>query len=243
MQGSHPYALDRLTWAEVAEHQQRDRRLLLPLGTCDPHGPHLPLGASTRIAEALADDLSREFRVLRAPTFAYGVNLPSDEEYAGATELREKTLHRALNDLIAAWEHAGFEEFILITAHLYEPHVEALASVGSRKARIRVLEPLRVDLSVLLGERVQPQHAGEVETSILMHLNPDLVRTEALEDHPVEPAKGFLMRRPTIGRLERGSAAVAGCPTRATAETGARIYSYLLDKIRQRVFLDDEGTS
>lgn len=223
----------------MAAHQQRDGRLLLPLGTCDPRGPHLPLGASTRIAEALADDLSREFAVLRAPTFAYGVNLPSQEDFAGSAQLREKTLHRALNDLIGSWETAGFTEFILITAHLYEPHVEALASVGSRRARIRVLEPLRVDLSALLGETVHPQYAGEVETSILLHLHPELVRSDELQDHPVEPVRRFLSRRPTLTSLPPGSAGVAGRPTRATAELGERIYSYLLDKIRQRVFLGD----
>jgi creatinine amidohydrolase/Fe(II)-dependent formamide hydrolase-like protein len=239
MQGSHPFALDRLTWSEVEKHQQADSRLLLPLGTCDPHGPHLPLGASTRIAEALADDLSREFHVLRAPTFNYGVNLPAEEDFAGATELREKTLHRALNDLVGAWEEAGFTEFILITAHLHEPHVEALASVGAREARIRVLEPMRIDLSGLLGEPVRPQHAGEVETSLLLHLHPELVRSDELHDHPVEPERPFLARRPRLGRLPRGSAAVAGRPSRASAEVGARIYAHLLDKIRQRVFLEE----
>jgi creatinine amidohydrolase/Fe(II)-dependent formamide hydrolase-like protein len=70
-----PRRLKELRPDEVAEIIGRDPRLIVPVGTCEQHGPHLPLGSATTIVEYLADDLSAEFGVVRAPTLEYGVNV------------------------------------------------------------------------------------------------------------------------------------------------------------------------
>ena len=69
--------LKRLTPGAVQQHLERDPRLIVPVGTTEQHGPHLPLGCDTLIVEHLADDLSRAMQVLRAPTIEYGVNSPT----------------------------------------------------------------------------------------------------------------------------------------------------------------------
>src|SRR5438552_765942 len=81
-----------------------DPRLIVPIGTCEQHGPHMPLGCDTIIVEYLADDLSAEFGVLRAPTLEYGVNVDTERGFPGNASLRRKTLHRMLNDLIDSWQ-------------------------------------------------------------------------------------------------------------------------------------------
>src|SRR5205085_10438380 len=112
---------------EIAATLANDGRLIVPVGTCEQHGRHLPLGADTIIVEHLADDLSAEFGLLRAPTLEYGVNVATERSFAGNASLRRKTLHRALNDLVDTWEASGVREFILLTAHEHDPHLEALA--------------------------------------------------------------------------------------------------------------------
>ena len=175
MRSSHrSYAIADLPWTEVAAHLKHDRRLILPVGACDQSGPHLPVGAGTCVAEALARDLSQEFGVLRAPTFHYGVNLPGEETYAGTAALRAKTLHRALNELLVAWAAQGFDEFICITANAHGPHAEAIATLrapGRARAGDRGAD---VDLSTLLDGKRRPEHAGEALTSLLLHLRPDV---------------------------------------------------------------------
>ena len=74
---SRPLHLKTLVPEEVRRALERDPRLLVPVGTCEQHGPHLPLGCDTLIIERLADDLSAAFQVLRAPTVEYGVNRAS----------------------------------------------------------------------------------------------------------------------------------------------------------------------
>lgn len=234
------YALSELSWSDVVSYLETDRRLIVPVGACDQHGPHLPLGAVTCIAEALADDLSREFQVLRAPTFEYGVNVPSEGDYAGTAALRGKTLHRALNELVNAWEDHGFTEFVLITASEHDPHVEAMATVYARSARVRVVEALAVDLSEYLRGPPGPQHGGEIVTSLLLHLRPGAVNMEAARDYPMAPERVRRYLRGRMPTLPAGCPGSIGYPTLATADTGETIYRHILEKIRETVFIAPE---
>src|SRR5258707_1340528 len=89
-----PLHLKVLTPEAVRAALARDSRLLVPVGTCEQHGPHLPLGCDTIIVERLADDLSAGFGILRAPTISYGVNTATKRPYPGNATVRRKTLHR-----------------------------------------------------------------------------------------------------------------------------------------------------
>lgn len=229
-------ALDELSWTDVAAHIARDARLLLPIGALEQHGPHLPLGTNGLIAGRMAYDLSLEFEVLRAPVLAYGVNVPTERAYAGTATLRPKTLHRLINELLATWEAQGFDEFIVITAHRHEPHLDALTTLVTDTARVRVVSIWDVDIAAFLDAQPGPLHAGEAETSLLLHLFPDRVRMDRARDFDL-PADEF--ERYLHGRLPApppGGAGVVGRPTAASAEKGGRIYGHMLDAIRRAVF-------
>jgi creatinine amidohydrolase len=237
----HPFLLTDLSWSDVQRHLRRDRRLLVPVGVCDQYGPHLPIGASTLVAEAVAAELARDFGILQAPTFPLGVNLPSTRTFPGTACAREKTLHRLLNDALASWEDSGFEEFILVTAHDYDPHIEALASVTGTRARVRVIEVLGIDFSEYLDGRPGPQHGGEVLTSLMLYLRPDKVNRERAEDFHLE-TEGSEPRR--IDRLPVDCPGSVGDPTLATPEKGALIFEHIIERIRSKVILappDDAG--
>lgn len=228
------FLLTDLSWSDVEAHLRRDRRLLVPVGVCDQYGPHLPIGSGTVVAEAIAADLSRDFGVLRAPTLPFGVNLPTTRPFAGTAGIQEKTLHRLLNDALASWEDHGFDEFILLTAHDHDPHVEALASVSGTRARVRVIEILGIDFSEFLDGRGGPQHGGEVLTSLMLYLRPDKVnRRRAVDFHL--PGPDSEVRR--VACLPADSPGSIGDATLATAEKGERIYAHIVQKIRAKVLL------
>jgi creatinine amidohydrolase len=226
--------LSDLSWPDVREELERDQRLIVPVGACDQFGPHLPIGAATLVVECFARDLSRDFRVLRAPAVPYGVNVPGEKPYPGSATLREKTLHALLNDLLANWEDQGFREFILLTVHDYDSHVEAIATVTGTNSRVRVIEVLNINLSEMLAAQPGPQHGGEILTSLMLHLHPELVRMDRALDHlPDDTTVSTLRRTTTIPGESPGS---IGQPTLATAEKGRRLYEYIREKIRSRVF-------
>jgi len=164
----------------IAATLASDSRLIVPVGTVLPprRDSLVPLGAATIIVEHLADDLSAEFGVLRAPTVEYGVNPPAEKDRdrePGAVSLRKKTLHRMLNDMLTTWECHQVTEFVLLTAHGYDPHQEALATVGTTVARVRVVDLFAVNLSDLTGCRRSEDDRSGVYHALLHHLAPALV--------------------------------------------------------------------
>jgi creatinine amidohydrolase len=228
-----PLRLKELTPPDVAAILASDPRLLVPVGCNEAHGNHLPFGCDTIIVERLADDLSAMSGVLRAPTVEYGVNAPSKEPTIGNAGVRKKTLHRLLNDLVAAWEQCGIEELILLTAHSFDPHQEALATVITARAKVRVVDLFAVDLADLLEGQLEPMHGDEVDTSLLLHLAPEFVRRDAAEDYMVERA--VLRRFRRKGGTMRGPSGSIGRPTLASAEKGRLLYERILDRVATRV--------
>lgn len=229
-------ALDELSWIDVAAHLSRDPRLIIPVGALEQHGPHLPLGTNVLICRSVAVELSQRFDVLRAPTMYYGVNVRTDRGYAGTATLSHKTLHRVLNELLAAWESHGIREFILMTAHRHDPHLDALATLVTHEARVRVVSIWDVDIADLLERQPGPLHGCEAETSIMLHLYPDMVRLERARDFELSPQAFERYIRDRLPSPPPGGAGVVGYPTAATAAKGEAIYHRLVDAIGTAVF-------
>ena len=186
------YALDALTWREVGRLLARDSRLLFPVGALEQHGPHLPLGTNTLLAEAVTRRVSAELGILRAPVFSYGVTSAGSARYPGTSRLRRKTLHRAVNELLAGWEDHGVSETVVVTAHRYEPHLDALLMALTSRSRTTVIDLYAVAVGDLLEASAELEHGGELETSLMLHLAPERIRKDHLADYP--PAAGRAAR-------------------------------------------------
>ena len=230
---SYPLHLRSLIPEEVRRALERDPRLIVPVSTCEQHGPHLPLGCDAVIVERLADDLSRASGVLVAPTISYGVNTVS-EPFPGNAAVRRKTLHRWMNDLVGTWEEGGVGSFIILTAHGHDPHQEALTTLRTVHARVFTIDVLALDFTGYLDDPAAPTHGGELDTSLLLHLAPELVRIDLAEDFLLSDRSLKRYRR-AGGRLPAHSPGSLGRPTLATAEKGARIYTMIYERIATRV--------
>jgi creatinine amidohydrolase len=221
---------------EIAACVAADPRLIIPVGTCEQHGRHLPMGSDTLIVEQLADDFSAEFGILRAPSLEYGVNVDTERGFPGNASLRKKTLHRMLNDLLDTWESTGIKEFILLTAHEHDPHQEALATVITTQARVRVIDIFSVDFRDLLEGQAEPMHGDEVDTSLMLFIAPHLVRMDLAEDYMMSRDELRRYRRGWL-RIPSGSSGSIGRPLLASAAKGAAIYARIRDRVRTRVFV------
>ena len=234
-----PLRLSDLSWTQASEQFRRDPRLLVPIGTLLQHGPHLPLGTDTVIVTRLAERLSVVYGVVLAPTLPYGVGSETEQAYAGSSCLRGKTLHRLLNELVENWERQGVEEIFLLTAHGFGPHLQAIGTVVSSRSRIRAVDLHAVDLDAYLEAPHAEEHAGELETSLLLHLAPELVCVERIRDVPLEEEE---LRRRLVGEEPvplPGSAGVVGRPSRASAEKGSEIFEYLVEFLGERLLCNE----
>ena len=163
-----------MTEGEIARAVVRDPCLLLAVGPSESHGNGLPVGTGAFIAEAVVDEVSRRTGILRARPFPYGVTHPGADDAAGVTSLRRKTLHRAVNELLAGWEDDGIEEFVLVTAHSSEPHLDALLMVLTPRSRTTVFDLGSVPMDDVLGASPGAD-LPHLDASILLHLQPDRI--------------------------------------------------------------------
>lgn len=231
-----PLRIKELPPAEVAGALARDPRLLVPVGTCEQHGPHLPLGCDTLVVERLVDDLSAELGILRAPTFEYGVNSSHERPFPGNASLRRKTLLRALNDLTETWEEGGVKEFILLTAHGYEGHQEALSTVITKAARVQVVDIYSVMFPDIVESDREVLHGDEFDTSLLMYIAPDLVHMDRAQDYIMSTGAARRHTREWL-RVPQESPGSVGRPSLATAEKGRAIYKRIKQLVRDNVLL------
>ena len=226
-----PWRIKEMTPVAIGELLLKRRALIVPVGTTEPHGPHLPLGCDTIIVERLSDDLSAACTVLRAPTVEFGVHAIS-RPFPGGAALRHRTLHRVMNELIESWEEgAGVREFMILTAQASEAHLEALSTIRTEQATVQVVDVFGLDFGPLLDQPGAPIHGGELDTSLLLYLAPELVRMDLALDFALTPKMLSRYRPGHSRRLPEGSPGSVGYPSLASAQKGEVLYKFILDRI------------
>jgi len=231
-QPGQPWRIKDMTPGAVRTRLLERPGLIVPVGTTEQHGPHLPLGCDTIIVEHLADDLSAEFGILRAPTVEYGVHAPT-HAFPGGASLRRRTLHRVMNELIESWEEgAGVREFVILTAQASEAHLEALSTIRTNDARVQVIDVFSLEFGPLLERPGAPIQGGELDTSLLLHLAPETVHMEQARDFAITPEMLQRYRPGHTRRLPEGSPGSIGFPSLASPQKGELLYRFILDRIR-----------
>jgi len=217
---TRPLRLKEMSPERAARLLAATPRLLLPAGTLENRGPHLPLGCDTVILERLADDLSIRTGIVRAPALEYGVHAVPDDMSFGTAALTRKTLHRAVNELIAIWEEkAGVRDTLILTAHAADQHLEALSTIRTC-GRVRVADILSLSVLAPLRESHRgPWHGGEVDTSLMLHLAPELVDLPHLPAQlPASSEKGARFYEAILATLEKELMREATVKATATSE-------------------------
>jgi creatinine amidohydrolase len=241
--------LSEMTWRDVRDYLERSDALIVPVGTCEQHGPHLPLSTDTLIAEAFSAALSEATGVLVAPTLAYGINLPCDRYVPGNAGLTFDALRSSMGALLSDWQRQGFGTFFVLTAHACASagfgfaHHEALKEAAlplleRGAASAYILFPFWTDIGDLLDGQSGLGHACEAETSIALHLFPELVRSDLISDPA--PWSGVTRYDPYIGGVAHEAPAPdwqggSGRPSLATAAKGAAIFARCLAALTEFV--------
>lgn len=226
-----------LTWKEIARRLESERRLIVPAGTCEQHGPHLPLSSDTLVAERVAEYLSRKTGILVAPTIHYGVNLPCDRGYAGTCSLSPELLRGTVGSILEWWKGQGFARFFLLSAHGDPLHIEALRAADPDA--VRVLSLYDFPMRDILERQEGGRHACEAETSVMLFLRPKAVRREEIRDFtlPFEEFRPYLLHEKT-GPID-SAPGHQGFPSFASAAKGKRLYGMM--KRRALAWLERGG--
>ena len=110
------YLLAEIGWPDVAVYLEGDDRIILPIGSTEQHGRHLPLGTDTMVPTALAHRLGERTGVLVAPTVTYGMSL-HHLGFPGSVSLRPETLTHVLEDILRSLHRHGFRRVFVLNGH------------------------------------------------------------------------------------------------------------------------------
>jgi mycofactocin system creatininase family protein len=202
------------TWLEV---HAAARLLAVPLGSCEQHGPHLPLDTDTRIAVRLADGLA-EARddVLVAPALAYGAS-GEHAGFAGTLSIGQDGLAAVVVELVRSAD--AFAGVVLVNGHGGNAAAvdRAVSTLAGEGRHVLSWAP------AVAGDA----HAGRTETAALLALSPSVVRMERAQPGAVAPLAELMPALRAGGVASVAPNGVLGDPTGASAAEGRRLLATL----------------
>jgi mycofactocin precursor peptide peptidase len=208
--------LSDLAWPEVHEGLV----LAVPLGSCEQHGPHLPLDTDTRIAVALADTLSSHMtEVVAGPA----VTIAASGEHAGfpgTLSIGSDALTTTITELVRSAD--AFAGVVLVNGHggNAEAVAAAVATLTHEGRHVMAWAPSGGDA-----------HAGRTETSVLLYLDPAVVRIDAAAAGDTRPLADLLPLLRAGGVAAVSPNGVLGDPAGASAEEGRRLLDAWADDL------------
>jgi len=255
-----PLILQEMTWTDVRDHLRTNDMVIIPLGSTEQHGPHMPLGTDYYEALGMSKLISERTGVVVAPVLLSGYS-EYHSGFAGSLSLKPETMEQVLFETAQWLIKYGFRRIMFFNYH-----------GGNRVVENKVIHRINHTteaIAVAIGagapfqageERIEgvdfDEHAGISETSMMLHLRPELVDMDRAEKPELNftPMMGklFVMNQKyrelgiVLGALlavpveaKKGGASheissngiwSTGDPKRATAERGERAVRRMVDR-------------
>jgi len=179
------YWLQEMSWPEVAEALKRTDIALIPIGSTEQHGLHLPLGVDTFIPIWVAEEVAKQVDVVVAPPLWYA-DCPHHMGFPGTITLRPETLIELVYDICKSLIKHGFNKILLLNGHTMANNPALLVAIErvqeETDAHVYLIDLLDIAKSTISKIRESElgglYHAAELETSQMLAIRPDLVRME-----------------------------------------------------------------
>ena len=235
--------LEDLTMPAFETGLQKTRTVLIPFGSVEEHGQHLPLGTDTFQAADVCRRLAERRPVFVAPAVFYGV-CRSTGDHPGTISISTETLKALTLDIIRSLYRQGLRNVVLLSGHAGGTHNATLLDAG--ECLLKELPELRIAVASEyalayeagkgLIETAGDCHAGEIETSRMLATRPHLV-------HGSSPAEMSQFPKFILVRDKRRywPGGVGGDPARASAEKGRQLEALVVAELEKLVVELESG--
>lgn len=242
------HRLDELRWPDVEQYleERTAPTVLVPIGSTEQHGPHLPLSVDAVQARDLAEEIAVAADVLVAPLIPYG-DANHHLEFPGTVSLSTQTVVSVLSDVYGSLASHGFVNIITVNGHRIAnlPAIETAMQQSNEQhsdVMFVAIDPLRIGVTahqrLREGDPEDGMHGGEFETSFMLARYPDLVAPDEFvkESH----SSGEYQTLDLVGNHDsvltpstahspaRGDRGHVGDPTLASAEKGEELWAELV---------------
>jgi creatinine amidohydrolase len=230
-----------LTQPEIAAQLQRNPFVILPTGSVEQHGPHLPAGTDTLAATIIAHAVAERMDGLVLPATPFGVT-PMHMPFEATITLTPDTYMRVVTETCASTAKHGAKSLLIVNWH--EGNIPSLAIAAEALHREHGLSVLTVQACYVAAELYGPQcggltHGGEIEALAVLAARPDLVHLDRIDyssDHQHGHKMDRLRRTRAYQPVLTDIRSIAptgwfGSPQHATAEKGARMLADIAEAI------------
>lgn len=221
--------LEEMSWQEIEAGLRETQTVILPVGATEEHGPHLPTITDTIQAMQVARAVAKERPVFLAPPLHYGV-CRSTRGFAGTITVGHDALRAFARDLLISFAESGFARVLILTGHAGGQHMSALEEACQLAVQERDFRVSLVSLFDLIDEKAvetpHDGHAGEVETSLMMAICPDLVKGKPEGHFPRRPR--FLVLKDVRRLMGNG---IMGNPKPASLEKGKQFFQMAVNGV------------
>lgn len=238
-------SVDFLPTATSTEEAERKASIaVLPVGSFEQHGAHLPLATDAMVATTIAAAIAREYDLFLLPPITIGCS-HEHSAFTGTVSISAPTLYAVIRDAATSLEKQGIRKLVVVNGHggnYVLGNVVQEANVGEVRM---ALFPHRDDWDAarkaggLVTSTTEDMHGGELETSLLLHVAPEVVRLDALGDDEVVAERTHLHMRGVAGYSKSG---IIGRPSLADATKGELALDELVRVFKQHLqHLQAEG--
>jgi creatinine amidohydrolase len=239
--------MNRMSWQHyLARLRSAKATVFLPVGALEQHGPHLPLGTDAMLASAMATGAATAVGGIVAPALSYGYKSQpkcgGGQHFCGTTSLDAATLIGQVRDTIREFVRHGVERLVLVNGH-YENQwflIEGI-DLALRECHAPQLSVMRLEywdfctpstLAAVFPDGFPGyalEHAAVMETSMMLHLHPELVRLDLIPEGPAADFPPYDMY-PTRTEWVPASGVLSSARG-ASVEKGALICSEVIARV------------
>jgi creatinine amidohydrolase len=246
-------------WKDIETYLKSKKTIIVPVGSVEQHGHHLPLGTDSLVAIKVAEDVAKQAGILSASPLYFGW-APHHMAFPGTVTLRPETLMNVVKDVCQSLIYHGFEKIIVLNGHReanLPPLKMALTKLRNETgAFLALADPFYI--ADQIGREIRESepggvgHAAEMETSHMMFLHPELCEMDKAVKNISEKHR-FLNHDPFVKgdkvfvpsdignyRKSSGNIGVIGDPTASKAENGQVYHEALVRNLVELVHYCEE---
>jgi creatinine amidohydrolase len=231
-----PTLFEDQTWPAIARLVEEGETLcVLPVAAVEQHGPHLPVSTDTEIASAVCRAASARTGVPVLPTLWAGSSQAHTRAWPGTLSLPPRLLVEIVVELASWLAASGFTRLLIVNAHVgnaapLKVAVDEIRAGGEIRAGLLSWYEITPEIASEVTSDAVDWHAHAAETSLMLHLRPELVVRQSIRDD--EDRTGDLVLSYTVAETSREG--LTGAPSHASAEAGAALFDAVVEALAER---------
>ncbi len=220
--------------------------LFIPIGSIEQHGPHLPLTVDVIIAKAISMELVSRFDGVIAPEIVYAtrslLHCGGGDSFPGTIYIKAQVFIEYLTQIISAFVFQGFKKIVLINGHFEnESYIFEALEICRNNNLLENVSVLALSWwSIVENEFIKEnfsgkffgwhaEHASICETSLMMHLKPDLVLQKRVDNDNI-PREGIYIY--PLDPCKATNQGVLAFTTQSSEQLGKKLFDHICDKLQ-----------